>query len=96
VAIRITDPDTVPDSYRDTGKTCLGGDMHCFSASSFFLLWFHATDDADHSSRDQRTLNVSCTVAYVECGQWRSQPEGVGGFKPSPLKNVQKIQKIKL
>jgi len=33
VAIRITDPDmdpdTDPDPYRDTGKTCLGGGMHC-------------------------------------------------------------------
>jgi len=28
VAIRITDPDG------DTGKTCLGGCMHCHSASS--------------------------------------------------------------
>jgi len=27
------DPD--PDPYRDTGKTCLGGGMHCPSASSF-------------------------------------------------------------
>jgi len=25
VAIRITDPDTNPDPYSDTGKTCLGG-----------------------------------------------------------------------
>jgi len=24
--------------YRDTGKTCLGGGMHCHSASSFNLL----------------------------------------------------------
>jgi len=24
-----------PDPYRDTGKTCLGGGMHCPSASSF-------------------------------------------------------------
>ena len=36
VAIRITDPDTDTDPYRDTGKTCLGGGMHCHSASSFF------------------------------------------------------------
>jgi len=28
------DPDTDPDPYHDTGKTCLGGDMHCASASS--------------------------------------------------------------
>jgi len=25
--------DTNPDPYRDTGKTCLDGGMHCFSAS---------------------------------------------------------------
>ena len=31
VAIRITDPD---NPYRNTGKTCLGGGMHCPSASS--------------------------------------------------------------
>jgi len=33
VAIRIRDPDT--DPYRDTGKTCLVGGMHCPSASSY-------------------------------------------------------------
>jgi len=26
--------DTDPDPYRDIGKTCLGGGMHCSSASS--------------------------------------------------------------
>jgi len=31
VATWITDP----DPYRDTGKTCLGGGMHCLSASSY-------------------------------------------------------------
>jgi len=31
VVIRLTDP----ESYRDTGKTCLGGGMHCYSASSY-------------------------------------------------------------
>jgi len=37
VAIRMTDPDTVPDPnpYRGIGKTCLGGGMQCPSASSF-------------------------------------------------------------
>jgi len=36
VVIWITDPD--PD--RDTGKTCLGGDIHCPNASSFILpIW---------------------------------------------------------
>jgi len=29
-----TDPYPYPDPYRDTGKTCLGGGMHCPSASS--------------------------------------------------------------
>ena len=36
----ITSPaahDRQPDWYRDTGKTCLGGGMHCPSASSFVL-----------------------------------------------------------
>ena len=28
------DADTDPDSYHDTGKTCLGRGMHCPSASS--------------------------------------------------------------
>ena len=32
LAIWVTDPD--PDPYRDTGKTCLGGGMHCPRASS--------------------------------------------------------------
>jgi len=34
VAIRISDTDTYPDPDRDTGKTCLGGGIHCPSASS--------------------------------------------------------------
>jgi len=35
VAIRITDPDE--DSYRDTGKTCLGRGMHCPRATRCLL-----------------------------------------------------------
>ena len=35
MVIQIRDPDTAPDPYCDTGKTCLGGGMHCPSASSF-------------------------------------------------------------
>jgi len=35
VAIRITDP----DPHRDAGMTCLGGGMHCLSASSFAVCW---------------------------------------------------------
>ena len=41
MAIQVTDPDTDPDvdrdpdPYRDTGKTCLGGGIHCPSASGF-------------------------------------------------------------
>jgi len=31
-----------PDPYRDTGKTCLGGGMHCPSASSYY---YYASDD---------------------------------------------------
>ena len=31
---RITHPDTDPDPYRDTGKTCLGGSMHFTGGSS--------------------------------------------------------------
>jgi len=42
VAIRNTDPDRdtdpEPDPYRDTGKTCLGGGMHCSSASSLMTV----------------------------------------------------------
>jgi len=39
VAIRIEDLDTDPDSdlYRDAGKPCLGGGMHCPSASSLLM-----------------------------------------------------------
>ena len=33
-----------PDPYRDTGKTCLGGGMHCPSASSFNM---QQPDDLD-------------------------------------------------
>jgi len=33
LAIWITDT----DPYRDTGKTCLGGGMHCPSASSYLV-----------------------------------------------------------
>jgi len=28
-----TDPNPDPEQYRDTSKTCLGGGMHCPSAS---------------------------------------------------------------
>jgi len=35
VAIRFTDRDTDPYPYHDTSKMCLGGGMHCPSASSF-------------------------------------------------------------
>jgi len=31
------DPDIDPDPYHDTGKMCLGGSMHCPSASSIYL-----------------------------------------------------------
>jgi len=34
VAIWVMDP----DPYRDTGKTCLGGGMHCPSASLYFTV----------------------------------------------------------
>ena len=39
MAIRIMDPGTDTDPYPccDTGKTCLGGGMHCPSASPSFL-----------------------------------------------------------
>jgi len=48
MALRIADPnpdtdrDTDPnrDPYRETGKTCLGGGMHCPSASSFASITF--------------------------------------------------------
>ena len=30
-----------PDLYCDTGNTCLGGDMHCVSASSLSFLFVH-------------------------------------------------------
>jgi len=34
VVIWITDPNTGPDPDRDSGKTCLGGGMHCPNVSS--------------------------------------------------------------
>jgi len=39
----ITDPhtDTDPDMNRDTDKTCLGGGMHCPSASSYISGWIY-------------------------------------------------------
>jgi len=39
MAIRITDPDTDPNPYRDTRQTCVGGGMQCPSASGLFI-WF--------------------------------------------------------
>jgi len=33
-----SDPDPDPNPYRDTGKTCLGGNMQCPSASSFCII----------------------------------------------------------
>ena len=33
------DMDTDPDSYCDTGKTFIGGGMHCPSASSSVLIF---------------------------------------------------------
>jgi len=33
--IQIHHTDLDPDTYHDTDKTCLGGGMHCPSASSF-------------------------------------------------------------
>ena len=38
MAIRIRDPDPDPNPYRNTGKTCVGGGMHCPSASSFITV----------------------------------------------------------
>jgi len=34
VSIQTTDLDTDPDPYSDTGKMCLGGGMHCPSATT--------------------------------------------------------------
>ena len=31
-----------PDPYRDTGKTCVGGGMHCPSASCGKKMWVNA------------------------------------------------------
>ena len=43
----ITDPDT--DPYRDTGKSCLGGGMHCHSVPVLLVLYvgLQKTDNAD-------------------------------------------------
>jgi len=53
-AIWIRDPDTDTDPYRDTGKTCLFGGMHCFSASVLVMLCTHMDSQAHvHSEPDK-------------------------------------------
>ena len=36
-----------PDPYRDTGKTCLGGGMHCLGASIYCYLFLRASVDSN-------------------------------------------------
>jgi len=38
VVIRITDPEPIPDPYRNIGKTRLGGGFHCPSAFSLIFV----------------------------------------------------------
>ena len=64
MAIQITDPDTEPDTdtdldpYRDTGKTCLGGGMHCPSASSLVMIL--------HQLESELSRNVSlCGILII-------------------------------
>jgi len=47
VTIRIRDPDT--DPYHDTGKTCLGGGMHCPSVLLVYAVVEHVVVTALHT-----------------------------------------------
>jgi len=58
------------DPYRDTGKTCFGGGMHCHSASSLYLkfqdcsiAWsnFHAVILIDATAY----IFIACFIAYA-------------------------------
>ena len=78
MAIRIRDLDTDldmdPDPYRDTDKTCLGGGMHCPSASScifFFKVSFCTPEKKNNSSllfTDVQTVSmeeIDTDTSYV-------------------------------
>jgi len=57
VAIRITDPDC------DTGKTCLGGGMHCPSASIFYCV--HTTGERDEVPGYHMYLQTPSSVGHT-------------------------------
>jgi len=67
----ITSPahDRQRDWYRDTGKTCLGGGMHCSSASSyiysisFSTLFYCYSMSTNHFSGPGRTIGSGVCVA---------------------------------
>jgi len=52
------------DQDRDTGKTYLGGDMHCPSASSFLL------NQLSVLKMDQQTIQILSGIQHCcKCGQ---------------------------
>ena len=55
-----TDPDTC--LYRDTGKTCLGGGMHCPSASSFSLFLKAHIPAGWKMTRQSAMMLIGCGV----------------------------------
>ena len=62
MAIRFTDPDTDPDPDRDTGKLCLGGGMHCPSASSCFGIILLPTTLVVQVEQSVRCVSVHMSV----------------------------------
>jgi len=70
MAIWITDPDTNPD--HDTGKTCLGGCMHCPSASSIrcvLSVSLRAAENEHHCLADICTSGAS-SHGHVRACVW--------------------------
>jgi len=73
VAIRITDLDTDPDPdpYRYTGKTYLGGGMHCPSASSFDTFIHHVVrhryKNRFKTNNDSESMKVVANNCVSNC-----------------------------
>ena len=59
VKLQLTNSGTNLDLYRDIGKTCLGGGMHCPSASSSFLYPL-----LDFRGNGLYSLYVGCLTQY--------------------------------
>ena len=61
-AIWITAPCPDPDPYRDTGKTCLGGGMHCPSASSLIFALVVTFEGILSYSQDVSVYKDKCLI----------------------------------